>query len=281
MVSTPLFVKANDFTDSLKSAATVDEGGNFVSVIFSPLTLWDIDATGNVLATLRADYHIKAGAIAVNNGRNNGGANGPFGSSYVPAADFDAQTRVNPVDIGADEIAAAPAPALTSINPTSGAQGATALVVNLVGTNLAGATAVTVSGTGVTCGVTGSTATTVTASCNITAVAAIGVRTVTVTTPAGTSGTVNFTVVGSLKSITGLTRGGTNSGGPGNRLVTVTVTAHGYATGNHVAISGVNPSAYNGTKTITVTGPNTFTYTVPNGTGVVVSFAGAQAQLVP
>ncbi len=108
VASTTLFAKANDFTDSLLSAVTVDEGGNFVNVIYSPLTLWDIDAGGNVLAAPRADYHIKAGSIAVNNARNSG-TNSSIGANYVPAADFDAQTRVNPVDIGADELSVPPA----------------------------------------------------------------------------------------------------------------------------------------------------------------------------
>ena len=96
--STTLFAKANDFTDSLLSAVTVDEGGNFVNVIYSPLTLWDIDAGGNVLATPRADYHVKAGSIAVNNARNSGSGiiNSLIGADYVPAADFDAQTRRQP-----------------------------------------------------------------------------------------------------------------------------------------------------------------------------------------
>jgi len=38
---------------------------------------------------------------------------------------------------------------------------------------------------------------------------------------------------------------------------------------------------YNGTKTITVTGANTFTYTVSNGTGAVTSLTSPTAQQVP
>jgi uncharacterized protein (DUF1800 family) len=46
-------------------------------------------------------------------------------------------------------------------------------------------------------------------------------------------------------------------------LTTVTVTAHGYSTGNQVTIAGVTGfTAINGTHTITVTGPNTFTVPV-------------------
>lgn len=43
---------------------------------------------------------------------------------------------------------------------------------------------------------------------------------------------------------------------------TVTHTSHGLATGNKVAIRGANQTEYNGIKTITVTGANTYTYTV-------------------
>ena len=255
----------------MQVGAEIAEGGNFIDVRFGPLTRsWP---AGNPLW----NYHIGATSPAINRPGNQ-----PSGLNVNH--DFDNQTRPQGprVDVGADEVAAvAPPPTLTSIAPTSGAQGAINLSVTLTGTNLTGATAVNVSGTGVTCGVTGSTPTTVAASCNITAGAAIAVRTVSVTTPGGTSGTVNFTVVGPLKSIANLTSGGNNSGGGGNRLVTVTVTAHGYATGNHVAISGVAPAGYNGTKTITVTNANTFTYTVSNGTGAATSFAGATAQQVP
>jgi len=42
---------------------------------------------------------------------------------------------------------------------------------------------------------------------------------------------------------------------------TVTATAHGYANGSSVLISGASPSVYNGLVQITVTGANTFTYT--------------------
>jgi hypothetical protein len=47
---------------------------------------------------------------------------------------------------------------------------------------------------------------------------------------------------------------------------TVTHTAHGFATGQEVTISGATETEYNGTFTITVTGTNTYTYTLPNST---------------
>jgi uncharacterized repeat protein (TIGR01451 family) len=81
---------------------------------------------------------------------------------------------------------------LSSISPTSGSR-STVVPVTITGTNLAGATGVAMSGSGVTCsGVTANAAgTSVTANCSISATAANGVlsgiRTVTVATPAGTS----------------------------------------------------------------------------------------------
>jgi uncharacterized protein (DUF1800 family) len=55
------------------------------------------------------------------------------------------------------------------------------------------------------------------------------------------------------KTVTGVSS--TNS-----NLTTVTVTAHGYTTGQSVTIAGVSGfTAINGTHTLTVTGPNTFT----------------------
>jgi large repetitive protein len=106
----PLFIKATNFTESMLSAATVDEGGNFVSVIFSPITLWDFNAAGTMVvpSTLRANYHLKNnGNAALNNGRaydasTNASLN--IGANFVPSKDFDGQTRTGSIDIGADEV---------------------------------------------------------------------------------------------------------------------------------------------------------------------------------
>ena len=46
-----------------------------------------------------------------------------------------------------------------------------------------------------------------------------------------------------------------------------TATAHGLATGAVVVVSGATPAAYNGTFAITVTGANTFTYTMTSNPG--------------
>ncbi len=86
-------------------------------------------------------------------------------------------------------------PTLASISPITGAHGTT-VPVTLTGANLTGATAVTVSGGGVTCTGITSTSTTVNASCAITAGTAQTARNVTVATPIGTTNSLNhaFTV---------------------------------------------------------------------------------------
>jgi hypothetical protein len=84
---------------------------------------------------------------------------------------------------------------LASIAPTTGLHNTT-VPVTLTGTNLAGATAVTFSGGGITCTGISSTATTISANCAITNGAAHTARNVTATTPQGTTNTLTgaFTV---------------------------------------------------------------------------------------
>lgn len=49
---------------------------------------------------------------------------------------------------------------------------------------------------------------------------------------------------------------------------TATATAHGFASGSRILISGASPSAYNGTKVIlSVPSANTFTFSIASGTG--------------
>lgn len=62
-----------------------------------------------------------------------------------------------------------------------------------------------------------------------------------------------------------MTNGGTMSSlTRSGSTATATLTAHGFATNNSVYVSGADQSDYNGLFTITVTGVNTFTYTVAN-----------------
>jgi hypothetical protein len=53
-----------------------------------------------------------------------------------------------------------------------------------------------------------------------------------------------------------------------------TATAHGRSTGNTVTVFGASPSAYNGTFVITVTGANTFTYTMLSDPGGAATTVG-------
>jgi hypothetical protein len=85
-------------------------------------------------------------------------------------------------------------PVITSITPASAGQGAT-VTVTLAGSNFVSGATVNVSGTGITVGsVTVVSATSITASFSIASGALTGARTVSITTNAGTSGTVTFTV---------------------------------------------------------------------------------------
>jgi hypothetical protein len=62
------------------------------------------------------------------------------------------------------------------------------------------------------------------------------------------------------KTVTSITEAGGTA--------TATSTAHGFAVGDRVLISGASPSAYNGTKAVlSVPTANTFTFSVPSGTG--------------
>ena len=173
----------------MQVAVEVTEGGNFIDVRYGPLTqIWPATP-----GSAPWNYHIAGTSPAIDRpGTQPSGANVDH--------DFDNQGRPIGVrvDLGADEVASGgpppTPPTLTSINPTSGVQGASSVAVNLTGTSLSGTSAVNVSGTGVTCSVNSSTSTTVNATCSITATAPIGARNVSVTTPVGTSGTVTFTV---------------------------------------------------------------------------------------
>jgi hypothetical protein len=91
-------VPAPDVTTPLTPAAAFDEGGNFIDLIFGPLTLWDPE-TGALLG----DYHISAPNRAI-------GVGDPALLRFYPqaATDYDRQLRPQPAgsrpDAGADEI---------------------------------------------------------------------------------------------------------------------------------------------------------------------------------
>ena len=178
------------------------------------------------------------------------------------------------------------APTLTSVAPNQGTLGTT-VAVTLTGTNfVVGATTVNVNGADVTVNtvVVGST-TSLTANFVIGAAAAIGARTVTVTTAGGTSGGQTFTInpppptltsVSPLQGIRGATVSVTLMGT--NFIVGATTVnvAGGDVTVTNVAVSSATSltanfalalSSLGGDRSVTVTtaggtsGPRTFTIT--------------------
>ncbi|TAN39646.1 MAG: hypothetical protein EPN25_10740 [Nitrospirae bacterium] len=85
--SNPAFV--NSYLNQLVTAAVIDEGGNFITVRFTPLVMTD-------------GYHIRSTSPAVN-----------AAGAGAPATDFDGEARPNGgiSDIGADEMYAGTVPA--------------------------------------------------------------------------------------------------------------------------------------------------------------------------
>jgi hypothetical protein len=177
-----------------------------------------------------------------------------------------------------------PAPTLASIAPSTGARG-TNVLVTLTGTNLTGTSAVSIAGGGVTVsGVTVVNSTTVTANLAVSASTGLGARTVSVTTPGGTSNTVGFTVVNpaapTLASISpssgthgtslAVTLNGTNFTASGTTIA---------ASGGSISVSGVtvNPAGTQITGTFTIgsgaslTSRNV-TVTTPGGVTSSVAF---------
>jgi hypothetical protein len=116
----------------------------------------------------------------------------PSGSVTVQAASVASPSAIGTA--GVTVTAPPSAPVLSSITPNSGTQGAS-VAVTLTGANFASGAGVAVSGSGVTVSnVIISSATKITATFTIAASAATGVRNVTVTSNAGNSGAVSFTV---------------------------------------------------------------------------------------
>jgi len=105
-----------------------------------------------------------------------------------------------------------PPPQITSLNPASGQVG-TAVALTINGSNLSGVTAVQFSpSTGVTVSNVNATATQVTANVAIAAGAAAGSRTVSVSSPAGSSNSVGFTVQSGPGPYDGQWSGSTSQG---------------------------------------------------------------------
>ena len=181
-------------------------------------------------------------------------------------------------------VVSATAPVLTGITPDTGAQGVAVPVV-IAGANLAGATAVAVSGTGVTASAptVNAAGTSVAATFTIAATAARTARTVTVTSPGGASNTLTFTVTAPAGPV--LTGIAPSAGLRGTSvLVTLTGTNLTGATAVTVSGSGVTASAptvaaggASLTSTFTIAAAaaataRTVSVTTPTGTTGNVSF---------
>ena len=172
-------------------------------------------------------------------------------------------------------------PTLTSISPNMGVRG-NSVPVTLTGTNLGGATTVTVAGGGVTVsGMTVVNSTTITATFNITGNATLSARTVTVNTPIGAP-TVTFTVLNPLSPT--LSSIAPNTGGRGTTVpVTLTGTNLTGATAITVSGTGVGASGISVVNSTTVTAnfaisgsatlsARTVTITTANGTSNPMTF---------
>ncbi len=149
------------------------------------------------------------------------------------------------------------APTLTGVSPNQGIQGTT-VVVTLTGTNfVVGATTVTVGGAGVTvANVVVASGTSLTASFVLDPAAAVGARTVTVTTGGGTSGAQTFTI--NLPPAPTLTSVSPNQG---LRASTVAVTL----TGTNFVVGATTVGVFGGGVTVT-------NVTVGSGTSLTANF---------
>jgi hypothetical protein len=240
---------------SLLPGATVDEGNNWVNMKWGPLAMTSpMSPNGSLLG----DYRLAVGSPAIDAI--------PVAQQH-PSLDFFGNPRPsssnpNRFDVGAVEYQGAnvPAPTLASITPDSGGRN-TSVAVTLSGANLSGATAVNVSGTGVTVSnVSVVNDSTVTATFTISGTAGLTARTVSVTTAGGTSNTVTFTVA--APTVTGVTP---NGGSRGNSVsVTITGTGLGAATGATVSGTGVTVSNFTVVNSTTATA----TFAITTGAGL-------------
>jgi hypothetical protein len=193
-------------------------------------------------------------------------------------------------------------PVVTSVYPDAGAPG-TSLSGYVFGSNLGGASAVTFSGTGVTATIGSGNSFYIGITISIAVGAPLGQRTVTVTTPAGTSPPFSGFMVTTIPAISGFAintgaqaatysnsiygtvlSGATavNFSGTG---VSATIQSGGTATSLPLMIS-VDPSAVLGPRMVTVTAPGgtsppaTFTVVVPPVITGITPIGGAPGSIV-
>jgi len=275
---------------SLTPSATVDEGNNWINVSWGPLSLTNPSLTGGQYGNYGGglplgNYALLPSSDLIDTIPCPGGAPClPSGEIVAaPTTDYfgnprpDATGSFDPgaIESVVDQTAAA-APTLTLISPNSGLRG-TAVHVTLEGTNLIGATINPIENVTIS-GVTVLSSTQVAATFTISGTAALGPRTVTVTTSTGTSNGVTFTVVArTLTSISpnSRVRGGTSF------PVTLTGTSLTGVTAVTVSGTGVTASAVTVVSDTTVTATFTILSTATVGLrNVTVSGAGSTSNAV-
>jgi hypothetical protein len=264
---------------NLTPAATVDEGNNWINMTWGPLSLSN-PSSGATLG----NYALLAGSPAIDYVPTTSAA-----GAAAPKTDFFGNPRPdasmkNRLDIGAIEFQGSNLPTLTSISPNSGYQG-TSVAVTLTGTNVSGTTAITVSGGGVNASnLTAVNGTTVTATFIISSTAAATARTVTLTTPSGTSGAVTFTVV--KPPVPTLISISPASAARGQSVPVVLTGSNFTTTGTYVTVPGtsgltvsgvtvVNSTTINATISSTVNatlGARTISVLTPGGTSGTVTY---------
>jgi len=211
-----------------------------------------VDGFGNIFIADRDDSRVRkvtpAGIITTYAGNGTSGFSGDGGPAAAAqlsnltdlAADVsgnifiadDSNNRVRKVSTASSVTTPA---VITGISAVSGAQGAT-VSATIAGTNLGGATAVTFSGSGVTAaiGITG-TSTALPFLITIAGTAAAGTRTVTVTTPAGTSNSFSGFTVTNTFSFSSPVNGG------------MSATSLGGSSATTVGYARIQPSSGNST----------------------------------
>jgi hypothetical protein len=244
------------------STALIIQGTNLsgaTGISFSP-------ATGITITNIQSTATQVTAQVAI-------AANAPTGSRSVTVSTPGGTSNALIFTINAAAV-----PQITSLSPSSGNQGeSVSLAIN--GTNLGGATAVNfTSSSGITVSGIQATAAQVTCSVAISSSAATGSRSVTVTTPNGTSNALTFTItatavpqitslnpsIGRHGETVSLTISGTNLGGA--TAVTFTpsagITVSGIqATATQVTCSvGISSSATTGDHLVRVTTPNGTSY---------------------
>ncbi|MDO7875502.1 FG-GAP-like repeat-containing protein [Hymenobacter sp. ASUV-10] len=288
---------SNDVSVRFNNGAGVFGGGTEVAVGTSPYSvkLGDVDGDGD-LDLVTANFSNTSASVRLNNGSGvfGGGTNPVVGvaPTTVALADVDSDGDLDlltanfggTVSVRFNNLTT-PAPALSSLSPTSGPVGTS---VTVTGSNLTGATSVSFNGT-TTTAISNNTASGLTVS------VPIGATTgnVTVTTPDGTSNGLPFTVTAPQLAVA---QGGTsypNNGSVynfGNQVVNTTsapvaftltnvgnaaLTISGITASGNFALSGAVPTTVPASGSATVSA--TFTPTasgVRNGTLVITSSLG-------